>query len=183
MSKLGMKTMRIDALKIVVQAAAPLTVLALVLAIVAGIVVGQRLDRVSRKPTAIESRALLAQIQGTLDSLHRQLGVTSYPVEEALQALKAKQQAPPPPVVVAVVTMAPPARVVAPLQPVVAAPPPEVALRINGIFSNKDRVLVCVNDRFLGLGGWVEGFKIVKIEPHQVTFDNQKGGIRIIRIK
>jgi len=153
------------------------------LAIVAGVLAGQRLDRVSRKPTATESRALLAQIQGTLDSLHRQLGVTSYPVEEALQALKAKQQAPPPPVVVAVVTMAPPVQVVAQPRPAVAPPPPEPVLRIDGIFSNKDRVLVCVNGLFLAVGGVVDGFKVVKIEPHQVTFDNQKGRIRIIRIK
>lgn len=172
-----------DALKIASQAAAPVTVLVLVLAIGAGVMVGQRLDRFARKPTAVESRALLARIRVSLDSLHRQLGVASYPLEEALLALKLKQQAPPPPVVVAVVTMAPPALVTAQSRPAVAPPPAEAALRINGIISNKDRVLVCVNDRFLGVGGTVDGYTIVKIEPHQVTFDNQKGRIRIIRIK
>jgi glutamate 5-kinase len=35
----------------------------------------------------------------------------------------------------------------------------------------------------LGVGGSVAGFKVVKIEPHQVTFDNQQGRIRVIRFK
>ena len=171
--------MRIDVKKVSAQAAAPVTVLALLLAIIAGVMAGQRLGRVSRKPIAADSRALVARVQGTLDSLQRQAADTSYPLEEAIQVIKAKYPPPTPPVVVAV---APPARVVEGARPA-PPPPPEPVLRISGIISNKDLVLVCVNNRLLGVGGSVEGFKVVKIEPHLVTFDDQKGRIRMIKIK
>lgn len=168
--------MRIDVTKYLSQAAAPLTVLALLLAVLGGVMAGQRLDRVSRKPTAPETRVLLARVRGTLDSLHRQSTASSYPLEKAIQMIKAKQ---PPP---AVATVASPAVVAEKSQPI-PLPAPEPMLRVIGIISNEQHVLVCVNNRILGVGGSVEGFKVVKIEPNQVTFDNQKGRIRVITFK
>jgi type II secretory pathway component PulC len=170
--------MRIDVGKVLAQAAAPLSVLALLLVIIGGILASHRLDRVSRKPTALEIRALLTRVQGTLNSLQQQSADTSYPLEEAVRVIKAKQPQP----VSVVATMAAPAMVTE--QPRSAPPsPPEPALKVTGIISNAQRVLVCVNNRVLGVGGSVEGFKVVKIEKDQVTFDNQKGRIRIIKFK
>jgi hypothetical protein len=177
--------MRIEVIKVISQAAAPVTVLALLLAICGGFIAGQRLDRIPRKPTAAESQVLLARVHGTLASLQRRSAALEFNLETAIQAFKAKLPPPLPPP--AVVDTAPP---VAPAaitieKPSVATPPPspEPQLRVTGIISNKERILVCVNNRILGVGGSVAGFKVVKIEPHQVTFDNQQGRIRVIRFK
>ena len=177
-------TMRTPIFKIIDQAAAPIAVLVLVLLIIVGVVVGQRRDRVTSKPTAAESRALLTRTRDTLASLRRQAADSAFPLDEALQAFKEKYQPPPAPVIVAVPSTAPPAQARADLR---RSPPPEPlpepVLRVHGLVSNKDLSLVCVNNRILGVGGLVEGYKVVKIEPHQVTFDNQNGRLRIIRIK
>ena len=171
-----------DIIRVGAQAAAPLTVLALLLAIVAGVMVGQRLDRMPKKPTATESRALLARVQGTRDSLQRQAADTAYPLGAAIQAINAKYPPSTPPAPPVAIVTAPPAKVVEKPRPA-PPPPPDPALRINGIISKEGLTLVCVNNRLLGVGGSVEGFRIVKIEPHQVTFDNQQGRIRIVKFK
>lgn len=176
--------MRTHLVKIIVQAAAPLTALLLVLFIIVGVVAGQRRDRVTSKPSATESRALLTRTRDTLASLRRQAVDSAFPLDDALQAFKAKYQPPPAPVIVAVPSTAPPTQVRADLRRTSPPEPsPEPVLRVHGLVSNKDLSLVCVNNRILGLGGLVEGYKVIKIEPHQVTFDNQNGHLRIIRIK
>lgn len=176
--------MHIHIIKVATQAAAPVTAVALLLVIMVGVLAGQRRERMLSKPTAAESRALLERIQGTLASLQRQAADSAYPLDENLQAFKAKYQPPPTPVVVAVNTMALPAQVRADLRPASPPePPPEPVLRVHGLVSNKDLILVCVNNHLLGVGGLVDGYKVVKIEPHQVTFDNQKGRLRIIKFK
>ena len=168
--------MHIDVSRALSQSASPLIVLTLVLTTIVGAVAAHRLERGSRKPVTIEIRALLARIHGALDSLHRQSDDTSYPLEEVLQGINARQQ---PPVVT---TLAPPMVVADKLQPI-APPPYDSVLRVAGIISNPECALACVNNHILGVGGIVEGFKIIKIEPNQVTFDNQQGRIQVIKFR
>jgi len=175
--------MRTNIVKITSEAVAPMVALALLLVIMVGVMVGQRQARVLRKPTATDSRALIAKVQSLRASLHRQAIDSAYPLEETLLAFKALHPLPVAPLVVAVAAKAPPAQVPDIRPAPLPAPSSEPVLRVHGLVSNKDLSFVCVNNRIMGVGGLVEGYKIVKIEPHQVTFDNQKGHLRIIKIK
>ena len=165
------------------QAALPLCLVLLLLAIIiAAAMFGQNGKR-PHKPAARDAKALVVQVNGLLTSIHQKMTDVSYPVDEAIEKITPKPPPPPPAPVMPVAPTASASVAEKLPPPPPPKPPPEAVLIVTGIVSSEHNALVCVNNRILGVGGVVEGFKIVKIEPHQVIFDNQKGRIRIIRFK